>query len=45
MSEVRGWGEVPFSRAPGYGAELRDPDGYQINLWDEESMRQKGNGA
>jgi catechol 2,3-dioxygenase-like lactoylglutathione lyase family enzyme len=23
----------------GYGAELRDPDGYMINLWDQISMR------
>jgi len=23
----------------GYGAELRDPDGYLIRLWDELSMR------
>jgi catechol 2,3-dioxygenase-like lactoylglutathione lyase family enzyme len=23
----------------GYGAELRDPDGYMINLWDRVSMR------
>jgi len=26
----------------GYGAELRDPDGYMINLWDQASM-QKAN--
>ena len=26
----------------GYGAELRDPDGYRIYLWDETSMREKG---
>ncbi len=26
----------------GYGAELRDPDGYLIRLWDELSMREKG---
>ncbi len=26
----------------GYGAELRDPDGYQILLWDEVSMKEKG---
>ena len=25
----------------GYGAELADPDGYQINLWDKVSMRTK----
>jgi catechol 2,3-dioxygenase-like lactoylglutathione lyase family enzyme len=24
----------------GYGAELRDPDGYLVRLWDEMSMRQ-----
>jgi len=27
----------------GYGAELLDPDGYLIRLWDEVSMREKGN--
>jgi hypothetical protein len=26
----------------GFGAELRDPDGYLIRLWDEISMREKG---
>jgi predicted enzyme related to lactoylglutathione lyase len=26
----------------GYGAELRDPDGYLVLLWDEVSMREKG---
>ena len=26
----------------GYGAELRDPDGYLIRLWDKVSMREKG---
>ena len=26
----------------GYGAELDDPDGYRISLWDEVSMREKG---
>jgi catechol 2,3-dioxygenase-like lactoylglutathione lyase family enzyme len=26
----------------GYGAELTDPDGYLIRLWDEVSMREKG---
>lgn len=34
---------VAFAHAPqktywGYGAELRDPDGYVIRLWDERSM-------
>jgi len=38
---------VAFDKAPqklfwGYGAELRDPDGYLIYLWDEASMRAKG---
>ncbi|HXA26661.1 MAG TPA: VOC family protein [Acetobacteraceae bacterium] len=37
---------VAFSHGPqksfwGYGAELLDPDGYSIRLWDEQSMRQK----
>jgi catechol 2,3-dioxygenase-like lactoylglutathione lyase family enzyme len=26
----------------GYGAEITDPDGYVIRLWDEKSMREKG---
>jgi catechol 2,3-dioxygenase-like lactoylglutathione lyase family enzyme len=26
----------------GFGAELRDPSGYLIRLWDERSMREKG---
>jgi catechol 2,3-dioxygenase-like lactoylglutathione lyase family enzyme len=35
-----------FSQAPrksywGYGAELRDPDGYLVRLWDERSMKEK----
>ena len=34
---------VEFAHAPqktywGYGAELKDPDGYLIRLWDERSM-------
>ena len=38
---------VPFLAAPskrywGYGAELVDPDGHVIYLWDERSMREKG---
>ena len=38
---------VAFEKAPqklvwGYGAELRDPDGYLVYLWDERSMREKG---
>lgn len=37
---------VTFEKAPqklfwGYGAELLEPDGYRIYLWDERSMREK----
>ena len=37
---------VAFSHAPqksywGYGAELVDPDGYRVRLWDERSMKEK----
>jgi predicted enzyme related to lactoylglutathione lyase len=28
----------------GYGAELLDPDGYRLRLWDERTMREKGSG-
>jgi uncharacterized glyoxalase superfamily protein PhnB len=39
---------IVFEKSPqklfwGYGAELRDPDGYLIYLWDGKSMREKGN--
>ena len=38
---------VEFKHAPqklpwGYGAELYDPDGYLVCLWDERSMKEKG---
>jgi predicted enzyme related to lactoylglutathione lyase len=38
---------VEFEKAPqklywGYGAELRDADGYLVYLWDQRSMREKG---
>jgi len=38
---------VKFDKPPGkhfwgYGAELFDPDGYPLNLWDQVSMREKG---
>jgi predicted enzyme related to lactoylglutathione lyase len=38
---------VKFEKGPqklywGYGAELRDPDGYLVSVWDERSMREKG---
>ena len=38
---------VAFTHPPrksfwGYGAELADPDGYLIRLWDERSMKEKG---
>jgi predicted enzyme related to lactoylglutathione lyase len=37
---------VEFAHAPrkaywGYGAELHDPDGYLIRLWDERSMKER----
>lgn len=37
---------VAFAHAPrktywGYGAELVDPDGYLLRLWDERTMREK----
>jgi predicted enzyme related to lactoylglutathione lyase len=37
---------VEFAHPPrknywGYGAELADPDGYAIRLWDERSMQEK----
>ena len=32
----------PRNRFWGYGAELKDPDGYRIRLWDEASMDEKG---
>jgi catechol 2,3-dioxygenase-like lactoylglutathione lyase family enzyme len=32
----------PQKLAWGYGAEITDPDGYVIRLWDERSMREKG---
>ncbi len=36
---------VQFAHGPrksywGYGAELRDPDGYLVRLWDERSMKE-----
>jgi catechol 2,3-dioxygenase-like lactoylglutathione lyase family enzyme len=38
---------VEFKHSPqklswGYGAELNDPDGYLVCLWDERTMREKG---
>jgi predicted enzyme related to lactoylglutathione lyase len=37
---------VAFAHPPqkvfwGYGAELIDPDGYRVRLWDERTMREK----
>jgi len=37
---------VEFAHAPrktywGYGAELTDPDGYLVRLWDERSMKER----
>lgn len=28
----------------GYGAELKDPDGYRLRLWDPKSMKEKSGG-
>ena len=28
----------------GYGAELCDPDGYRLRLWDQKSKKEKGGG-
>ncbi len=38
---------ITFLKSPqklfwGYGAELLDPDGHVIRLWDERSMRENG---
>ena len=33
---------VPQKRFWGYGAELKDLDGYRIRLWDQRSMNEKG---
>ena len=38
---------VAFEHPPrkvywGYGAELLDPSGYRLRLWDERSMKEKG---
>jgi len=46
--ELAGAG-VEFEHGPakvywGYGAELLDPNGYRIRLWDPESMNAKGGG-
>jgi catechol 2,3-dioxygenase-like lactoylglutathione lyase family enzyme len=46
--ELSGRG-VKFEKHPqklywGYGAELRDPDGYLVYVWDERSMHEKGGG-
>jgi predicted enzyme related to lactoylglutathione lyase len=40
---------VRFAHPPqkvywGYGAELFDPDGYRLRLWDEVTMKTKGGG-
>jgi catechol 2,3-dioxygenase-like lactoylglutathione lyase family enzyme len=37
---------IEFAHAPqktywGYGAELKDPDGYLVRLWDERSMKER----
>jgi predicted enzyme related to lactoylglutathione lyase len=42
-------GGISFVHPPmkvfwGYGAELSDPDGYRLRLWDQKSMTEKGGG-
>ena len=37
---------IEFSHGPrkvywGYGSELKDPDGYFVRLWDEQSMKER----
>jgi predicted enzyme related to lactoylglutathione lyase len=32
----------PMKVSWGYGTELLDPNGYRIGLWDDASMREKG---
>jgi catechol 2,3-dioxygenase-like lactoylglutathione lyase family enzyme len=41
---ARGVGFIhpPSKQYWGYGAELADPDGYRVRLWDAASMREKG---
>ncbi|MGH9736273.1 MAG: VOC family protein [Candidatus Acidiferrales bacterium] len=39
--------DIRFLKPPrklfwGYGAEIADPDGHVVRLWDEKSMRDKG---
>ena len=39
--------DIRFEHPPqkvfwGYGAELLDPDGYRVRIWDDKSMREKG---
>lgn len=48
-AELAGRG-VEFIHRPrkvywGYGAEVLDPDGYRVRLWDEVSMKEKGGGG
>ena len=45
FAEWQGRG-VAFAHEPrksywGYGAELQDPDGYLVRLWDERSMKER----
>lgn len=36
-----GFAHGPQKNFWGYGAELADPDGYLVRLWDERSMKEK----
>jgi catechol 2,3-dioxygenase-like lactoylglutathione lyase family enzyme len=46
VAEIRANGvaveSLPQKLFWGYGAELLDPDGYVVRLWDEKSMKEKG---
>ena len=37
-----GFDTLPQKSFWGYGAQLKDPDGYLVRLWDEVSMKEKG---
>jgi catechol 2,3-dioxygenase-like lactoylglutathione lyase family enzyme len=37
-----GFEAPPGKRSWGFGAELRDPDGHLVLLWDATSMRERG---
>ena len=38
------FGHPPMKVFWGYGAELCDPNGYRLRVWDPKSMKEKGGG-